>query len=414
MRICRRSSRSQSVRRARADAPSSVDHPLAAYRPCHNGGVVRVTRRQFLGRSLAAGLAVRAATALARPQPAARFVGLVPLSDPKAVPLHRLLGTGLDARLFTDLSTLAPESLITATEHFYVRTACPDLVRIATDWTIRVGGLVRTPSTLPIDDVRRRARDLGAVVLECSGNNDPNNYGLISAATWQGVPLRELLETIQRTPAATHLRFDGVDHSRSAFGTSIPGASWIFPLSDLEDAFLATGMNGRPLTFDHGAPVRLVVPRWYGCSCIKWVNRLEFVDRETPPTGQMIEFAERTHQRGTPALARDFAPATVDHAAFPVRVEQWSAGGRSSYRIVGILWGGDKPRNDLEIRFAADLPFVPVSDCLLPRSTSTWALWTHEWRPEAPGTYEITLRIADRSVRTRRLDAGFYRRQVTI
>src|SRR4029453_17551387 len=126
------------------------------------------------------------------------------------------------------------------------------------------------------------------------------------------------------------------------------GGSWIFALDELREAFLATGMNGVPLPADHGAPVRLVVPGWYGCVCIKWVNAIEFVDDRVPPTGQMIEFAARTHQRGVPSRAIDFHAAAIDQAAFPVRVEHWSTGSRSAYRVIGILWGGEKPSNALE------------------------------------------------------------------
>ena len=119
-------------------------------------------------------------------------------------------------------------------------------------------------------------------------------------------------------------------------------------------------MNGAPLTRDHGFPVRLIVPGWYGCSCIKWVDRIDLVPDDAPATTQMQEFAARTHQdiataagRRTPPLARDFIPAVIDTAAMPVRVEKWIVDGRLAYRITGIIWGGSKPTNALSIRFKA-------------------------------------------------------------
>ena len=69
----------------------------------------------------------------------------------------------------------------------------------------------------------------------------------------------------------------------------------------------------RPLTPDHGAPVRLVVPNWYGCACIKWVTHVEMVPDDEPATTQMREFAARTHQNGVPARARDYQPP-IDRA----------------------------------------------------------------------------------------------------
>jgi DMSO/TMAO reductase YedYZ molybdopterin-dependent catalytic subunit len=375
----------------------------------------RSTRREFFSRSLALAAIVAARRVSAAQRSAGeQFLGTVPLSGPKATPLNRLLLTGLDARLFTDLSGLTPDLLITPNDRFYVRTAGPDAARIVSAWKIQIGGLVRRPSDIAADDLRRRAEDLGTCLLECSGNSDPDNFGLISAANWRGVRLSSVFRSVERLPEATHVRISGLDHDRSPSGTSVPGASWIFALDELAEAFLATGMNGQTLSLDHGAPIRLVVPGWYGCVAIKWVNAIEFVGDRVPPTAQMVEFAARTHQRGVPALARDFVPATVDHAALPVRIEHWSLSGRPVYRVVGIQWGGDTPSNALEIRFHPDSPFVRVSDCPLPKSTRTWSLWTHEWMPEAPGRYEISLRFSDDAIRTRRLDMDFYRRAVTI
>ena len=70
-------------------------------------------------------------------------------------------------------------------------------------------------------------------------------------------------------------------------------------------AFLAVRMNGAPLTADHGAPVRLVVPSWYGCSWIKWVDRLSLVGADAPTPTHMVEFLTRTQQSGITKLARD-------------------------------------------------------------------------------------------------------------
>jgi DMSO/TMAO reductase YedYZ molybdopterin-dependent catalytic subunit len=194
----------------------------------------------------------------------------------------------------------------------------------------------------------------------------------------------------------------------------VPGASWIFSRDDLARALLATHMNGAPLPRDHGAPVRLIVPGWYGCACIKWVNRIDLVADEEAATGQMKEFATRTHQNGTPSFAREYVPAIIDTAAMPVRVEKWNAGGRVTYRVIGILWGGSKPTNRLSIRFRSNLTWTRVEDCPLPRSTDAWSIWTHTWQPSDPGRYDIVLRVDDRSIRTRRLDVFFYARSVQI
>ncbi|HEX7942771.1 MAG TPA: molybdopterin-dependent oxidoreductase, partial [Gemmatimonadaceae bacterium] len=195
------------------------------------------------------------------------------------------------------------------------------------------------------------------------------------------------------------------------------GASWVFALDELErrGAFLAVGMNGAALPLDHGAPVRLVIPNYYGCSCIKWLSRIDWVGDDEPATSQMREFSARTHQDGVPALARDYKPPEIQLAAMPVRVEQWlDSTNRTVYRIVGIRWGGTVTHPPLTIRFKHTEPFVPVDDVSVSPSPTTWSMWTHVWRPEAPGRYEIALNLSDRSIPARRLDLFFYTRQVNI
>jgi hypothetical protein len=68
----------------------------------------------------------------------------------------------------------------------------------------------------------------------------------------------------------------------------------------------------------------------------------------------------------------------------------------------------------LSIRFKSGGAWTTVENCPLPQSTLTWSLWTHTWRPEAPGRYEIVLRVDDQSIRTRRLDLFFYVREIQI
>jgi DMSO/TMAO reductase YedYZ molybdopterin-dependent catalytic subunit len=223
-----------------------------------------------------------------------------------------------------------------------------------------------------------------------------------------------LLDRLRPQRAASRILVAGVDDDADSMRTSVPGASWIFTRDDLERAILAMRMNGAPLPRDHGLPVRLIVPGWYGCACIKWVNRIELVPDEAPATAQMREFAARTHQDGIPALAREFVPAVIDTAAMPVRVEKWHQAGGIFYRIIGLMWGGKTPTDALSIRFRAGAAWTRVEDCRLPATTDTWSVWTHTWRPAEPGRYDIVLRVDDPRIRTRRLDVFFYARSVHI
>jgi DMSO/TMAO reductase YedYZ molybdopterin-dependent catalytic subunit len=249
----------------------------------------------------------------------ATFLGTEQFLGEGETPLHTLLGAGLDGRLFTDLSVLNPNALMTPNEHFYVRTRYPDQLDPAAPWRIRIAGLVETELTLDLDWFHEREQSLGTHLLECSGNSLGGHFGLLSAADWHGVPLKDVLRISAVRPEATRVLISGFDqHSQpSANNHSTPGASWIFSFDQLESsgAFLATKMNGAALPPDHGFPIRLLVPGWYGCTCIKWVDQIELVDDGALATSQMNEFASRTHQPEAFELARDYLPAAIDAAA---------------------------------------------------------------------------------------------------
>ena len=110
-------------------------------------------------------------------------------------------------------------------------------------------------------------------------------------------------------------------------------------------------MNGEPVPADHGKPVRLAVPGWYGCSWIKWVNEIRLVGPDEPATSQMVEFAARTHQSAPHKLRRDYTPADIQTAATPVRVEKRRA--RTASNIASSASSGAAPSRSIGSRSAS-------------------------------------------------------------
>jgi DMSO/TMAO reductase YedYZ molybdopterin-dependent catalytic subunit len=331
------------------------------------------------------------------------------------IALDELFGEGLDGRLYTDLAALDERTLALPTERFYVRTRASSLLDAARPWRVAFGGLFTAPRELTLEALVARAVDQGEVLMECSGNGSGGAFGLLGAARWEGVPLHALVAEAAPPSTPTRVLVSGFDAYPAPSARSTPGASWVFTLDQLRatGAFLATRMNGAPLTRDHGAPLRLVVPNWYGCTCIKWVDAVTLVADDAPATPHMLEFASRTQQVGDPRLAREFYPADIDPAAVPIRVERWRVGGVIRYRTVGLRWGGVAD-DALEIQYNRELPWEPVAVCR-PRATPrTWGAWEHVFRPPGAGRYTLALRTADRRVQARRLDAGFYARSVDL
>src|SRR5882724_4696757 len=204
-------------------------------------------------------------------------LGILEFTGESRAPLDTVIGAGLDARLYSDLSTLTPKQLVTPIEKFYVRTTASELLDTAKPWAFKVGGLVQEPVKLTLEDLQKSAKPMGMHLMECSGNARATRFALLSVADWTGVPISDLL-AVRIKPRTDRVMVSGFDQYPMKSAMSIPGADWIFTLEQLKsaNAFLAIEMNRKPLTKDHGAPVRLVAPGWYGCTCIKWVNAITF------------------------------------------------------------------------------------------------------------------------------------------
>jgi DMSO/TMAO reductase YedYZ molybdopterin-dependent catalytic subunit len=342
-------------------------------------------------------------------------LGTVDFLNEPPVPLEVAQGSELDGRLYTDLSALEASDAVTPAGKFYVRTRASELLPDSASWQVKVGGLVERPASLGIESLKKTAKPMGAHLMECAGNVRLARFGLLSVGSWAGIPVPEILDRVKAKSAATRVLVSGFDRYAHESRTSVPGASWIFSREQLEKtgAFLATELNGQPLMKDHGAPVRLVMPGWYGCTCIKWVDQITFVGEDAEATSQMREYAARTEQKGVPELARDFQPAVIEQAAMPVRIEKWSVAGKIRYRVVGIAWGGTQPVKVLQIRFNPEEDYVPV-DNFQQTKNDPWTLWTHDWSPKAPGTYAIRLSVKEPAVQARRLDSGYHVRSEEI
>src|ERR1700683_1644110 len=342
-----------------------------------------------------------------------KLLGTVEFYGEGKPPMDQPLGEELDGRLFTDLSKMTPNDAVIPTDRFYIRTRGSQLLDLRKPWVIRLGA-ANAPVTIAMEDLMHGTQPQGVHLMECAGNSLSAHFGMLGVADWEGVPIASVLNRLS-SGTGNRVLISGFDTYATKSTTSTPGASWIFTREQLLDAgaFLATKMNGQLLTRDHGAPVRLIAPNWYGCTCIKWLNEISFTDDAAPATSQMKEYASRTHQHGMPDLARDYEPAVLDPAAMPIRIEKWSAAGRVKYRVVGIVWGGAEPVKNLMIDVDPAGKSFPVEIARAATSRS-WGFWTFAWAPEKPGRYVLRMRVADTGVRTRRLDSGFYSRTVEI
>ena len=156
--------------------------------------------------------------------------------------------------------------------------------------TVTVDGLVDRPMTMSLDDLRARPRRTQHVTLECAGNgralleprplSQPWLSEAVGTAEWTGTPLAPILREAGLGSDAHDVVFTGADHGvekgvEQDFQRGLPLAEAL-----REDILLAYEMNGQPLLPQHGAPLRLVVPGWYGMAHVKWLTRVTVIDKE--------------------------------------------------------------------------------------------------------------------------------------
>jgi len=161
-----------------------------------------------------------------------------------------------------------------------------DIPRLdAASFRLAVGGRVERPLTLEFEDIRALAVRTQRVTLECAGNGRglmsprsasmPWLYEGVGTAEWTGTPLRNVLEPAGVAPDAVEIVFIGADRGFDRGHEHTYGRSLTRAVALGDDILVVWAMNGAPLPPQHGYPLRLVVPGWYGMASVKWLNRIE-------------------------------------------------------------------------------------------------------------------------------------------
>ena len=154
-------------------------------------------------------------------------------------------------------------------------------------WSLEIDGAVGAPARLSLDDLRGREAVTRPVTMECAGNgraqlspralSQPWLVEAVGTGAWTGTPLWPLLEAVGLADDVVDIVFTGADrgveggveqhYQRSLTPTQVRH----------EEALLVYELNGAPLPPQHGFPLRLLVPGWYGMTSVKWLSRITAV-----------------------------------------------------------------------------------------------------------------------------------------
>lgn len=248
--------------------------------------------------------------------------------------------------------------------------------------------------TLGLDELAGLPRKESVAAFECCGNGGIGMHGLVGAARWGGVPLAPLLEGLVGPEAREVVFFGADDADERLRGNRYPGRfARSLPVADAlaPEVMLADTMNGEPLPREHGGPLRLVVPGFYGVSQVKWVERIEVWPSRFAGWFQAKDYVT---VRGTET------PSGILHTASAIgrmrlksivtRVE----GAGSDLRIHGLAWNdGASEITGVEVR-VDDGPFRPAE--LLPASHRFgFRHFRTDWPSPAPGEHRLVSRARD-------------------
>src|SRR5438034_1703677 len=219
---------------------------------------------------------------------------IVPVMDPEEA-CQRALRAGLVVHRAETLNGETPipdlmGGVVMPNGPFYVRNhfQIPDLD--PSTWRLDVRGLVQRPLSLSLQDLHNMPSQTLVVTLECAGNGrslltpavDGEQWGLgaVSTAEWTGVPLREVLDRASINPSGREVVFQGADGGRVEGRAGMVHFERSLRLDDARgsEILLAYAMNGEPLPIQHGFPLRVIVPGWYGVASVKWLTEIEVID----------------------------------------------------------------------------------------------------------------------------------------
>jgi len=281
-----------------------------------------------------------------------------------------------------------------------------DIPRVdPSEWRLVVGGHVRAPLTLTLDDVKRRPAVTRAVTLECAGNgranlsprplSQPWLFEAVGTAEWTGTPLRTLLEAAGPLDGAVDVVFTGLDRGVQGGIEQQYERSLMMSDATREEVFLAYAINGQPLPPQHGFPLRLVVPGWYGMTHVKWLRSITVVTRafrgyQQEPAYHVTSSWDELGKPVTRMLPRslmvppgipDFLPRTrrLPLGACILEGRAWS--GRGSIVRVEVSADGGHSWADAQLGGGG--------------GEFAWQSWRHVWHADQAGEFELCCRATD-------------------
>lgn len=275
----------------------------------------------------------------------------------------------------------------------------------ASTWELTVGGRVRRALRLKLDEIKGRPSVTTSVTLECAGNgrarlsprpmSQPWLGEAVGTAEWTGTPLGPLLAEAGLLEEDAHVVFSGLDRGVQGGIEQVYERS--LPLAEAQrgEVLLAYAINGQALPPQHGFPLRLIVPGWYGMTDVKWLRSITVVNGPFDGYQQARAYHfRRTDKEAGEPVTRMLPRALMVPPGVPDFMSRTRFVAPGTHRIQGRAWSGRAPVAKVEFSEDGGASWV---DATLgdPISAFAWRGWTHQWRVTAPRGYQLCVRATD-------------------
>ena len=272
-------------------------------------------------------------------------------------------------------------------------------------WRLEVAGRVRTELSFDLDAIRALPSHEVVATMECAGNgrarlaprpvSQPWLLEAVGTGRWRGTRLRDLLQQASVEPDAVEVLFTGLDRGIENEEEQFFQRSITLADAGQPDVLLAYELNGVPLPPQHGFPLRLLVPGWYGMTNVKWLTRITLLAE--PFTGYQQARGYRLRQNdddpGEP-LSRIYPRALMIPPGIPEFMTRERTAQTGTVTIEGRAWSGLAPVDAVEV--STDDGETWQSARLDPPELGPWAWrhWSYDWSAE-PGRHVLACRARD-------------------
>ncbi|WP_371667649.1 sulfite oxidase [Streptomyces sp. NBC_00289] len=274
-------------------------------------------------------------------------------------------------------------------------------------WPLTVTGRVRRPLRLEAADLRAFPRVTTRVTMECAGNgrallsprpvSQPWLVEAVGTAEWTGVPLRLLLAEAGMEPDAVDVVFTGADHGvergvEQDYQRSLPVR---VATGGEPEVLVADEMNGAPLPPQHGSPLRLVVPGWYGMAHVKWLRTVTVTDEPFTGFQQTVAYRLRQHPGDEGEPVTRIAPrALLVPPGFPDFMSRTRIVRPGPLTLEGRAWSGTAPVLRAEVSTDGGRTWHEAE--VEPDAGHRWAWrrWRFAWTA-TPGEHVLCARATD-------------------